>query len=333
VNRAVEAIHRELVGSGFLVPVSGAEEERLFLDCELASLAENRLGDHLDPRELPAARRAEWATRATTERQTSLHARRGYESCYWIVEGGERVGTAALDHGGLGSARIRLASFYVMPSHRGRGTGSRALGRLLAAAGKHRHAVWLDTNWTWQRAVRFYLRAGMWIYMWKRDLTFFGSPRLPAPRIEVRDRVATLDVPHGERRITLARARRDGDRLQLDEPGEDLEQHQDLSEASFHATSTLALALALSGWPLVRSAVEWEKCYYADGGPPEALAYKIAIWEAWDVKHGWRVETPRIPGLSYPTWDELEARWEAKRRRLVAEGTIIGEDEDEGAGG
>jgi GNAT superfamily N-acetyltransferase len=328
------AIHRDLVASGLLVPVGGAAEERLFLDCELASLAENRLGDRLDPRVLPAARRAAWATEATTERQTSLQARRDYESCYWIAAGGERVGTAALDHGGLGGARIRLASFYVFPSHRGQGVGSRALGRIVAAAGRHDHALWLDTSWTWQRAVRFYLRAGMWIYMWKRDLTFFGSPRLPAPRIDVGDRVATLDVLHGGRRITLARAHRDGADLEIDEPDKALERHRELGDAAFFALSTLSLGLALSGWPLVRSAEQWERCRAADGGPPEALAYKITLWEAWDKQHGWRVETPRIPGLEYPTWAQIQARWDDERRAIIADGTIVvEEDEDDDDGG
>jgi hypothetical protein len=64
-----------------------------------------------------------------------------------------------------------------------------------------------------------------------------------------------------------------------------------------------------AGWPLARSQKDWDESYYADAGPPEALAYKIEIWEAWERKNGWRVETPRIPGLAYPTWDELEARW------------------------
>lgn len=66
---------------------------------------------------------------------------------------------------------------------------------------------------------------------------------------------------------------------------------------------------ALRGWPLIRSQRFWDEFHHSDAGPPEALAHKIAIWEAWDRKHGFRVETPKIPGLEYPTWEELEARW------------------------
>jgi hypothetical protein len=80
----------------------------------------------------------------------------------------------------------------------------------------------------------------------------------------------------------------------------------DLGEAYWFAPTTLALALAMAGWPLVRSRAHWDQGYFADAGPPEALAYKIAIWEACDRKHGFTVETPRIPNLAYPSWDDLE---------------------------
>jgi hypothetical protein len=39
--------------------------------------------------------------------------------------------------------------------------------------------------------------------------------------------------------------------------------------------------LALRGWPLIRSAEKWEREHHNDFGFPEALAYKVVIWEAW----------------------------------------------------
>jgi hypothetical protein len=63
----------------------------------------------------------------------------------------------------------------------------------------------------------------------------------------------------------------------------------------------------------VRSGSEWEGQRHNDFDSPEALAYKITIWEAWDRKHGFRVQTPAIAGLHYPTWDELEAEWKSPR--------------------
>ncbi len=38
---------------------------------------------------------------------------------------------------------------------------------------------------------------------------------------------------------------------------------------------------------------------------PEGLADKITIFEAYARHCRFRVETPRIPGLTYPAWDEL----------------------------
>ena len=50
----------------------------------------------------------------------------------------------------------------------------------------------LDTCWSWQRTVRFYMAAGMWVYMWKRDLNLCSFPRMPPPHIEIGDRDPVL---------------------------------------------------------------------------------------------------------------------------------------------
>jgi hypothetical protein len=42
----------------------------------------------------------------------------------------------------------------------------------------------------------------------------------------------------------------------------------------------------------------------------------IILWEAWSHAHGWAVDTPRIPGLRYPTWAELQARWAGQHAEL-----------------
>lgn len=66
------------------------------------------------------------------------------------------------------------------------------------------------------------------------------------------------------------------------------------------APGTLALHLALAGWPLVRSAELWERRHdSSDMGMPEGLAYKIAVFEAVDRERGYDVRCPRIPGLDY----------------------------------
>ncbi len=299
-----------MVASGVVCPVElGGRDERAWLDCDLASLAENRLGDRTDPRSLDERRRADWLSRATSEAPWPLRRRGEYERCYWLLEGAERVGTLAVADLTVGASSARISSFYVLPTCRGRGTGRRALERIEGVLARHGLGLRLETRWAWQRALRFYLGAGLWVLMWKRDLTFGWGAKTPRPRLDVGPDEASLSVSHGGGEITLARARRRGDVLELDEPARELERDGRLGEAWWHATSTLSLALAIEGWPLVRSKEAWGSNHFADAGSPESLAYKISLWEAWDRGQGWLVETPRIPGLAYPTWAEFEAQW------------------------
>jgi hypothetical protein len=37
---------------------------------------------------------------------------------------------------------------------------------------------------------------------------------------------------------------------------------------------------------------------------PEGLAYKIGVFEAYARHLGQRIDTPRIPGLVYPDWQD-----------------------------
>lgn len=306
------ALQRERVATGLLEALEfGGADELLWSDCDLASLAENRLGDRTDPRELTQARRDEWRARATTEAPWPPSARQ-YENCYWLVDGNERVGTVALANSLLGSTLVRLSSLYVFPTHRGRGVATRALRQLRVLLARHELGIQLETNWSWQLAVKFYLRLGLWVHMWKRDLTFRWDPGDPEPLFEREGDAVSLFVELDESRVELARAERDGTRLVLTEregsPGSD----DTIAALAWQAPSTLGLWLALHGWPLIRSAEAWDEYKYADGGPPEALASKIVLWEAWDRAHGWQVETPRIPGLVYSSWEELEAGWKAE---------------------
>lgn len=301
-----------LEARGLIEPVRGVDDERYWLDCDLASLAEHRIGDATDPRELTDARRDEWARRVTLEGPSSIEERNEYGRCCWLREGAERVGTVALSRTVFGGADARLSSLYVFPSKRGGGVGRRALERIAAALGERRFGYRLDTCWTWQRTVRFYLRTGHWIYMWKRDLTFRARHGAPRPILDVSDDAVTLSAEAEGRRAVLAVARTTGGRLEIDEPPPDTWKNTPFEHVAWEALSTLSLALALEGRPLVRSPRHREDLGGADGGPPEALAQRIEVWEAFDRARGWTVETPRIPGLAYPTWAELEARWDAE---------------------
>lgn len=307
---ALGHMHEQLVRDGLLAPVElGGAEERAWLACDLASLAENRLGEVLDALPLDEARRTDWLTRATTERTWGLAERSEHERCYWILDGRERAGTVALASELFGRSSVGLSSLYMMPALRRRGIGRRVLERVREALRPHGLGLRLETCWAWQRTVKFYLASGLWVGMWKRDLELTWDPKTPNPRIDVGDDEASLSVHVDGEELVLARARRRGSALVLDEPEETLARDERLGNAHWRAMSTLSLALALRGWPLIRSPETWERHRIADAGPPEALAHRITAWEAWDRAHGWVVETPRIPGLDYPTWAALEAEW------------------------
>lgn len=304
-------LHRRLVEAGVLAEIElGGRDEALWMDCELASLAENRLGELVDPREVDEARRRWWRARATTERIWRPSRRWDLDRCYWLLDGAEPAGTIALRTTTMGGARLNISSLYVFPAHRGRGVATRALTRVRDVLGHERLALRLSTSWCWQRTLGFYLRLGMWVWMWKRDLDLRWKASEPSPCFEVTGDAAILRVGPGGR--VVATARREGDRLVLDRPSK---LDDDRDELWWDAMTTLSINLALQGWPLVRSQEHWDRGHVSDAVTPEALAHKITIWEAWDRFHSFHVQTPRIPGLAYPTWPELELRWDAEAEK------------------
>lgn len=313
----LQPVYDELIQSAVLAPVGpDDDEQRLFVDFELASLAEHRLGDNTDPRGIDEERRADWLARAAQDGSTFPLPRKTdwYRKCFWLLHEGKRVGTIAFSEpmGSVGPAMARCSSFYLLPEFRGRGLGSRIMSTVLKAFVRHDFCLRLNTDWTWQRTVRFYRMLNFWVYHWKRNLDLIWASNLPVPRIEVGLTEASLSVPRGDSEVTLVRAYRKGDKLELEHGPSELGDDPDIGEAYFCATPTLALELAMQGWPLVRSAEQWKKYWYADSGPPEALAYKITTWEAYARSKGWIVDTPRIAGLDYPTWEELQAEGEER---------------------
>lgn len=304
----VDAAVSDLEACGLVAPlVLGTADERLWVDCELASFAENRLGDATDPRTIDEGRRADWLDRAVVEWPWAPAAR-DHEHCCWLLDASARAGTIAIGKTALGSF-VGVTSLYLFAPHRRRGTARAVLERLRDVLGPAGLGVRLDTSWTWQRAVGFYLRLGMWVRSWKRDLAFQWHADTPPPQIRVRPDRASLSIRPDAAGpdVVLLAATRAGDWLRLHQP----RSGRELRWLHFDAMSTFGLALALHGWPLVRSPDTRVRSAGSDLGPPESLARRIEIWEAWDRKHQWLVETPSIPGLEYPTWDELEARWSA----------------------
>lgn len=277
----IDAAHRQLVDEGILTP---ADDEDLWADCDLASFAENRLGEVVDPRKLDAARRVDWIARATDEPLWPPAARK-HERCYWLLDDGRPAGTIAIATSTLFANLVRLSSIYVFPDLRRRGIAGRALDRiercLPPASG-----IRLETCWTWQATLRFYLQAGFWVRGWKRDIDLWRAADLPTAHIDIADAHATLRVDG----TPLVHAERHEDRLT---------RYDFTANEPFvlDARSTLAVVLALSGWPLLSSPQSWQPGWHGDAGNPEGLADRILRWQAHARRQHWRVDTPRIPGL------------------------------------
>jgi len=302
--RVLKALAR-LCSEGVIVPIQpDGKHDRLWSDCMLAALAENRLGEVVDPRKLSNERRKHWLERATFDSPGEPPSARGYERCFWILANQQRVGTLAIGTSTQGSFLVEASSLYVLPPYRGKGWGRTALRVVCEELVAQGLGLKLSTCWTWQRTVRTYLRMGMWLRMWKHDLQFCWEADQQAPHITFEGDVARLSVNAKQGPTVIVTAERQGDRLlRFDEVVEMTRPYSE--EHWLNAPSTLALAIALAGWPLVRSSEDWESSHWSDFGAPEALASRIQWWEAWDRKRAWQVDAPRIPGLKYPSWSTL----------------------------
>ena len=309
IDEEVRAAFDGLVAEGEVRPVAiGTREERLFADCDLASLAENHLGEVDDPRHLDADPLARWAEAATDE-PNHLPSERRYERYFWILRGSEIAGTVSVLESTWGSSRAYLASVYVMPDLRGRGVGGAAMRAIRDALFARGVGVRLDTSWLWQPAVRFYLRLGMWCWAWDRTLSFCWDPGVPPPLVEIDGARASLSLERDGTRHRLLEARHDGTFLGLDERDVACDATRHLSR---DARTTFAVHLAARGWPLVRSPADYARHRASDRLHPEALADRVEVWEAYAADRGWRVHTPRIPWLRYPTWEALERAWKQR---------------------
>jgi hypothetical protein len=299
----VSSAQERLIAAGVLSPLElGCADESLWLDCDLASFAENRLGDCRDPWSLDLETRVFWSRKAL-DQPMCLPSERDWVSSFWVEREGVKVGTLAITKTPLGGM-VDIHSVYLRPAYRRIGLMADALRAVRVELEREELGLRIETFWTWQPAVRFYLRIGLWLRLWKRDLSFIWRPRTPSPAIELQNDEASISVDLGQGRVVLARAHRNGHRLTAHdvEPG----LPKALEDLSWDARSTLALCIALQGWPLIRAGSDWERARFSDAVQPEALADRIRNWEAWSVKHGWLVNTPRIPGLDYRSWEELE---------------------------
>lgn len=302
---AIEACCRQLVAEGVVEPLSREEgETRSWNACELASLVEGHLHVQLDVAGLSEEDRLAYERRVTFDGQPLATPQDGYRRPFWLLADGRRVGTISIDRGYSGFDLLSISSLYVDPAERRRNIARRAFEAVFRAGiANGAGGLRLDTNWTWQPAVRFYARIGMWVWMWKHNLVFTWQEQLPPYRVEIGESQARFLIEQDGGWRAVVTARNLGDRLGWDD--DDLPPKP--IEMSHCVPGTFAVHLALAGWPLVRSEETWARRYHwSDAGDPEGLAYKIEIFEAVFRERGYEIRTPRIPGLQYRDLDDIE---------------------------
>jgi hypothetical protein len=308
-DQAIARIARELDQSSCLRLVASDRPEReLWHDHDLASMVENRLGTVVDAARLGTEERRDLLARATLDGEQPSARDVEHHRSYWIVEGREKVGTLAIATNLLGSSTLGVSSLYVAPARRSRGRAACALDAVYAASvAAGVSGIRLSTDWSWQPAVRFYLKLGLWIWGWKRSIDFVRRHDLPRWRLMLDGERARFIVSEGNAERAVIEAWRAGDRLQWFETISAEPARND--ELAFYAPGTFAVALAVRGFPLITSDEEWRAQLatgFSDCGGPEGLAFKIRRFEAWDRKCGWLTPAPRIPGLDYPDWDAVD---------------------------
>lgn len=309
-DKRLQGAFDRLVESGVLEPLStGTEDTRRWMDCDVASLAENLVFEVVDAWSLAEGERARLEGRIARHdfRLDSPHSN-DWLTPFWLLEAGQRVGSIALSSHLMGSPFVTVSSLYVVPSRRRRGFASRALLEIrqaIARAGAF--GLRVPTSWTWQAAVRFYVAQRFWVRNWKHGLVVTSSEEMPRWTIEMGEEEARFGIEGDDSGQPLLVASPVGDRLAWRELAGMGALRAVHSEVAYEAPGTFALALALAGWPLVRSDEHWaRRHHHCDCGDPEGLAYKIEIFEAVERKFGFTVRTPRIPGLQYRDLDAID---------------------------
>ncbi|MFE4513073.1 GNAT family N-acetyltransferase [Kitasatospora sp. NPDC056783] len=273
----------------------GPGEERRFALWDLASLLEGELGELVDPDELAPEAERGWRERLG-ESGREWPGGELYRRRYWIQdEAGVVVGTVAVDNWTKGPSQLAVSSLYVTPPARGRGLAAAALDAVYeAATAEGLPGFRLEAHWTWQPAVRYYLRRGLWVVGWKHALSFARMPQLPPHRVREEDgRLLLLVADRSRGWVPILAAGQEGRWLRLDETADyrgcDGWVHE-------YARSTLALCLALAGRPLVRGPQWWAEAWrWSDAGEPEGLAHRIEEFERAAGKAGRPFVSPYRP--------------------------------------
>ncbi|MBI3046717.1 MAG: GNAT family N-acetyltransferase, partial [Acidobacteria bacterium] len=201
------AVHRRLITRGVIAPLAEDDVEvRRWLDWELASLIEGHFHRIVEVGALSAAERAEWERRVTEGGLRDPRTDK-WRRVYWLLHDGEPVGTLGLDVTRLGRPDVGLTSLYVRPDLRRHRIAAQALDEVFdAAVAGGATGLRLETSWSWQAAVRFYLALGFWVRNWKHALAFMRSTALCPYRVEMHGMQATFLVPRARSKPTAFQA-------------------------------------------------------------------------------------------------------------------------------
>ncbi len=272
--------------------------------CDIASMVEGAFQRQLDPWVSLQQEREAWLARLGESYEPPVFVRDfNYTRFLWVLDpNGQRVGTLALPVSSVGQNELHLWSVYVHPAHRRRGLTTRTLRACYdAALAAGFSGVRLCTHWAWQRSLRFYAERRMWVLGWQGAIDLGWQPALPHYEIVESSERLVLAVASGGRMQPWFSAAKRGELLVLEE---DRTLSHSINPVFGHAT--MAIALALRGWPLVRSQEHWQRRHEnADVATVEGLASKIQLFEAIARHNEWILQTPRIPGLAYPPLDAL----------------------------
>lgn len=312
-DMAVERVQERLAAAPTLRAVAD-EEGREFALWDLAACAEGELGEPVDPAAIGPAEEARLRARLG-ESGREWPGGELYRRRYWLLgdtgRGGPTgpVGTVAVDNWTRGAGQLAVSSLCLRPDARGRGLAAAALDRIYrAATAEGLSGYRLEADWAWPRAVRYYLRRGLWVRSWKHAIGFTRMPQLPPYQVrEEQGRLVLLvadrpsGAPSGEVWTPLLAAGREGRWLRLDETAA---YRQADGWVHDYARSTLALHLALAGRPLVRGPQWWAEAWrWSDGGEPEGLAHRI---EQFGRRRGAPDRPSAPPGAARAAVPEVE---------------------------
>ncbi|MBF9067720.1 GNAT family N-acetyltransferase [Streptacidiphilus fuscans] len=301
----IARVHARLDAAPGLRPV-GEGEARLFAAHDLASLAEVAFGEVVDPLRLTDAAIEDLARRlAYPLREEDPYRRR-----YLITRADRPVGTVAVDDYPIGPDELQLSSLYLRPDARTLGVGGATVDTVRrAATAEGLGGVRLTADWLRPQSIRSYLHLGFLVSHWKHAIHMVWRRRSVRLRYRAvgaeRRLLAEVELVGTEQ--PLLTATRSGPWLRLEQHPLDAhlrEAHPGLEQ---DALSTMAVHLALDGYPLIRDRARWEEGYrWSEGGEPEGLARRIWFFEEYARRCGHQVDTPvreLPPGLSWPTWD------------------------------